>query len=278
MVVADNQWTLDWPDVVPVVGFMHGVADEKAHALGKRSARAMARRQALAGQRPNTLWVACAEWVGRRFGELYGNAADFVIRYPVDLERFGVVSAERRPELVLHDARTEHKGRDVIARLARRFPELAFEPLACAPEEMPERMAEAAAFVLISRYEGNSVVVNEALATDLPCFLTDVGLMRDDNRPEDVWVISAERAFRDIDHVAEEFGAFLESLPTRSYHPRAWVEENVSFEATLDLWRQVTKAWKPLQAATRAATPGPAALGTARPAGLLRSLVGKLRP
>ena len=44
---------------------------------------------------------------------------------------------------------------------------------------MPDRFRQGAAFLHLSRYEGNSIVCNEAMAMDLPCLFTRVGLMRD---------------------------------------------------------------------------------------------------
>jgi len=57
-------------------------------------------------------------------------------------------------------------------------------------------MRKARAFIHLSSYEGNSIVCNEAMAMNLPCMFTDVGLMRDSGRPQDVRVSPPNVLFR----------------------------------------------------------------------------------
>jgi len=261
MVIADNQWALHWPEPIPVVVFQHGVALDKAALTGSKGMERVARQQARVAARSSTVRVACAEWISRRFEELHGAPAQVVIRHPVDLGRFDGEPRGRVDNLLLHDARSEHKGRDVVARLASRFPDWRLEPLNCAPAEVPARMASARGFVHISRYEGNSIVVNEALAMNLPCFVTDVGLMRDRDRPEDVHLLSAERAFRDDDYVAGEFERFVASLGVRSWNPRRWASEHAGREAVQRQWERVVELWRPLQQAALESDPAAGDLG-----------------
>jgi glycosyltransferase involved in cell wall biosynthesis len=261
MVIADNQWSLHWPDRIPVVAFQHGVAADKATLIGSKGMARVARQQAKVAKRPNTIRVACADWISRRFDELHGSPAQVVIRHPVDTTRFDGQPRNRVDNLILHDARSEHKGRDVVAQLALRFPSWKLEPLDCHPTDVPSRMASARGFLHISRYEGNSIVVNEALAMNLPCFVTDVGLMRDLERPEDVHMISAERAFGDADYTAREFQRFLDSLQTRCWNPRSWVVRNSGREAVRQRWEQVVELWQPLQDAAFAQYPDAGDLG-----------------
>jgi hypothetical protein len=249
MVVCDNQWVVDWPDDLPVVGFQHGVAAVKAKATGNRSDRKLAKDQARAAKRRNTIWVACAQWIAKTFGELHGNASHFVIHHQVDLDRFDGRRSDVDPRLLLHDARGKHKGEALVAQLAERFKGWKLEPLACAPTEVPDRMRRARAFVHLSRYEGNSIVCNEAMAMDLPLFATRVGLMQDDDRPQDVWLVDPERAFSDRRYLDAELAAFLQSLEleTRRYHPRAWVFEHASLDVAREQWNQVRLTWEALR-------------------------------
>ena len=244
MVICDNQWVVDWPEDIPVVGFQHGVAAVKAKATGNRSDKQLAKAQARAARRRNTIWVACAQWIARTFGELHGNAAQFVLYHQVDLDRFDGRRDDVDARLVLHDARGKHKGEALVAGLVDRFKGWRIEPLACAPHEVPDRMRRARAFVHLSRYEGNSIVCNEAMAMDLPLFATQVGLMQDEDRPRDVWLADPARAFSDRRYLDAELAAFLQSLETRAYHPRAWVLEHASIDAARQRWNAVRLAWE----------------------------------
>lgn len=247
MPICDNQWVVDWPDDYPVVGFQHGVGAVKAKATGNRSDRKLAKMQARAAKRSKTIWVACAQWIARTFGDLHGNAAQFVIHHQVDLDRFDGRRTDVDARLVLHDARGKHKGEAVMAGLVERFKGWKLEPLACAPEEVPDRMRRARAFVHLSRYEGNSIVCNEAMAMNLPLFATRVGLMQDDNRPRDVYLVDPTRAFEERKYLDAELAAFLQSLDTRTYDPRTWVLEHAHLDVARNRWNQVALAWQSLR-------------------------------
>ncbi len=243
-VVCDNHWVLDWPEDIPVIGFQHGVASVKRRATGNWSDFQLARRQKKAARRRNTLWVACAQWIARTFEEHYGNGARHVIYHIVDLERFSGRLDNAGSRLVLHDARSSLKGSRQIAQLQRAFPEWRFEPLACQPHEVPERMSKAAAFVHLSKYEGNSIVCNEAMAQNLPCLFTRVGLMQDASGPSQVATIDPETAFRNASALRQAVAEFLGSLASRTYSPRQWVLENASLEKNLAAWARVMDDFK----------------------------------
>jgi hypothetical protein len=238
-VICDNQHVLDWPADMPVIGFQHGVAAVKLRAAPNLGRWRLARRQARAARRPNTVWVANSHWVGETFGRLHGNAAAHVIHYPVDVDRFDARLDNEGSNLVLHDAREKHKGSRLIPRLAAAFPEWRFEPLDCDPEAVADRMRKARMFVHLSRYEGNSVVCNEAMAMNLPCFFTDVGLFRDEDRPTEVQLIGADTAYRDPDGLRRAFAAFAETLERRSYRPRDWILTHSTPEIARDKWAKV---------------------------------------
>ena len=237
-IICDNQYVLDWPAGAPVIGFQHGVAAVKFQATRSLSHWRLARAQRRAAARPNTLWVACAEWVGRAFGRLYGNAARRVIRYPVDTERFDGRRDLAGARLLLHDARTRHKGKQLIPRLQRAFPAWRFEALDCPPERVPERMRGAAAFLHLSRYEGNSLVCGEAMSMDLPCLFTRVGLLLDSDAPTEVRVIAPELLDAEPE-LHREVAAFLDTLGSRHYHPREWVLEHATLALAEAGWRRV---------------------------------------
>ncbi len=238
-VICDNHWVLDLPKGLPAIAFQHGVADVKRHATGRWADWRVAMRQGKAAKRANTLWVACAEWISSGFASRYGNRANHVIYHQVDLQRFDGRRDAVDPKLVLHDARTEGKGSTQVKYLAEHLTEWRFEPLACKPHEVPARMSKAAAFVHLSRYEGNSIVCNEAMAQDLPCLFTRVGLMQDANGPTEVAVVDPAVAFGDPAGLLAEAQRFLSSLATREYHPRRWVQQNASRERNVEAWRAV---------------------------------------
>ncbi len=238
-IICDNHFVLDWPAEHPVIGFQHGVAAVKYRATGSLGHWSLARKQRRAASRPNTLWVACAEWVGRSFARLHGNGASHLIYYPVDTARFDGRLENAGSRLVLHDARTRNKGKRLLPRLQRAFPEWRFEPLGCAPEAVPDRMRVAAAFVHLSRYEGNSLVCNEAMGMDLPCLFTRVGLLQDSLAPSDVWAVDPELLAGDPSRLLTETAGFLRSLATRTYHPRPWVLAHATLEIAEARWREV---------------------------------------
>ena len=250
-IVCDNQTVLDWPPEVPVIGFQHGVAAVKATHTRSFTDRRLARRQAKAATRPNTLWVACAQWIARTFEQRHGNGARHVVYHQVDLDRFDGQRRDVDPRLVLHDARTEPKGKALVEDLAAAFPQWRLEPLACTPQEVPDRMRRARAFLHLSRYEGNSIVCNEAMAMDLPCLFTRVGLMQDEDGPTEVEVIDADRAFGDRAWLRERFGAFLGGLDEREVHPRQWVLEHAHLDVARRSWQRVIEDWQRLPGAGR---------------------------
>jgi glycosyltransferase involved in cell wall biosynthesis len=242
-VICDNQRARDWPKDIPVIGFQHGFALEKAWVTKSPGHLVMATGQWLASRRPNTLWVACAEWIAKAFSRSFGTSTEEIIYHPIDVERFDGRLDNDGSRLILHDARTRHKGKYLLPRLRDAYPDWTFEPLACKPEEVPDRMRKARAFVHLSAYEGNSIVCNEAMAMNLPCMFTDVGLMRDSGRPQDVHVISAKRTFSDSRYLHDELGAFLRSLDTRSYAPRRWTLANATAEVALERWARAVDAF-----------------------------------
>jgi hypothetical protein len=241
-VICDNQWVLDWPPDVPVIGFQHGVVLKKLVALGQRELVGLALRQARAARRPNTLWLACARWISEAFGRLHGNRAAHVIYHAVDLERFDGRLDNENSRLVLHDGRTPHKGSLVYPRLATAFPDYRFEPLDCPPERVPDRLRAACAFFHLSSYEGNSIVCNEAMAMNLPCLFTSVGLALD-GEALDVMSLPRELVygpwarFRKAGLEAA-VRRFLASLGERRYEPRRWVESHASLATTRTRWAE----------------------------------------
>ncbi len=247
-IVCDNQTVTDWPDHVPVIGFQHGVAAvKKGHTRSFTDGR-LARGQAKASRRPNTVWVACARWIADTFQRLHGNGASHVVYHQVDLDRFDGERRDIDPKLVLHDARSEHKGKALVEYLQSRFPEWKLEPLACTPEQVPDRMRGARAFLHLSRYEGNSIVCNEAMAMDLPCLFTRVGLMQDEDGPPDVEVIDMDQAFTDREWLGDRFADFVASLDQVERNPRRWVLEHAHIDVARASWQRVIDDWRRLGA------------------------------
>jgi hypothetical protein len=236
-VICDNQTVLDWPTDVPLIGFRHGVAWRKARITRSVHDLGLAVRQLRAARRPNVAWVSCARWIEQAFTRFASCPAAGVIYHPVDLERFDGVLDNSGSRLVLHDARSEHKGQSLVQRLARDLPDYRFEALACPSQQVPERMRSAAAFLHLSRYEGNSIVCNEAMAMNLPCLFTRVGLLLDAEQRLDVQLIEPRLAFADYPALLATTREFLASLTTRAYRPRTWVTEHASLPATRAGWQ-----------------------------------------
>ena len=238
-VICDNQRVVDWPVDLPVIGFQHGVGAVKFSVTRSFNHWRLQRVQRRAATRPRTLWVACARWIADTFDRLYGNGAGHVIYHPVDTDRFDGRLDNGGSRLILHDARFRHKGRDLIPDLAACFPDWRFEPLNCLPEEVPERMRGARVFLHLSSYEGNSIVCNEAMAMNLPCFFTRVGLMLDEDRPRDVCVIDPGVALHNETRLRDEFARFLESLDTVDRRPRDWILSRATIVQARRAWQDV---------------------------------------
>ncbi|MEM7633885.1 MAG: glycosyltransferase [Pseudomonadota bacterium] len=245
-VICDNQLVVDWPDGYPVIGFQHGVAAEKKFVTWARSDWSLARRQARAARRKSTIWVACARWISDEFARRHGNQAQHIVYHTVDTSAFDGRLANRGSKLVLHDGRTRHKGRDLYPILQAALPDWTFEPLACPSEQVPERMRTACAFMHLSRYEGNSIVCNEAMAMGLPCLFTRVGLMRD-AEPLDVSTIEVRQAYGTRARLIECARSFLDDLDQVSYKPRDWIVQHASQSAFIEGWRGVVGDWQRLK-------------------------------
>ncbi len=245
-VICDNQSVRDWPKDFPLIGFRHGVAAQKALITRSSTDLKLAIGQALAARRRRVVWVACAGWIRDASERWYRSETQHVVYHPIDLEKFDGRLDNQGSRVLLHDARSEHKGKRLLAQLQRRFPEWTFEALNCQPQEVAERMRIAAGFIHLSRYEGNSIVANEAMAMNLPCLFTDVGLMRDPDADLDVYRLDARRAFSDPAYLESETRRFLRSLVERQYQPRRWTERHATFEAARESWRQVLDDWREL--------------------------------
>ena len=118
-VIFDNQMALDFPADIPVLGFRLGVAWRKVRVTRSWHDLKLAARQLRAARRPNVTWVSCARWIDRAFALAAGGTGAAVIYHPVDLERFDGRLENEGSRLVLHDARSEHKGQYLLERLAR---------------------------------------------------------------------------------------------------------------------------------------------------------------
>lgn len=242
-VICDNQMVLHWPRDMTVIGFQHGVVARKLLVTRSLVDLRLAIAQRRARSRPNVLWVACARWIADAFDRVTRCPSRRVIYHPVDLERFDGKLDNAGSKLVLHDARSPHKGQRLLELLSRRLPEYRFESLACAPDQVPDRMRGALAFLHLSRYEGNSIVCNEAMAMNLPCLFTRVGLMLDPGQGFDVTVIEPERAFGDPQGLVADVRAFLQRAERQPHQPRAWVTRHASLEATRAGWLEVMTAF-----------------------------------
>lgn len=242
-VVCDNHLVMDWPDDYPVIGFQHGVAAEKKFITRSWTDWSLARMQARAARRKSTIWVACARWISDEFSRRHGNQARHIIYHTVDTNLFDGKLGNRGSKLVLHDGRSRHKGRDLYPALQAALPDWTFEPLSCSPAQVPERMRKACAFLHLSRYEGNSIVCNEAMAMGLPCLFTRVGLMRD-GEPLDVRIIELRQAYGTQRGLIECVRTFLDGLNEITYQPRDWMVQHTSQQAFIASWRNVIADWQ----------------------------------
>jgi hypothetical protein len=242
LVICDNDTVLDWPRDLPLMAFQHGVAWQKVRVTRTLTDAAMALRQWFAAGRSRTVWIACAHWIADAFAAARRDAPQHVVYHHVDTERFDGRLNNAGSRLVLHDARSPHKGAALIPFLATVLPQWRFEALACRPEEVAARLRKAAAFVHLSRYEGNSIVCLEAMAMNLPCIFTDVGLARDvapGHVRLDVGLVDAKRAFRDPEYAALEVGRLLAAMRMHPPAPREFVRTNATPENARAGWRRV---------------------------------------
>jgi hypothetical protein len=243
-IVCDNDTALDWPPDVPLVAFQHGVAWQKVRVTRAWTDARLAVRQLRAARRPRTVWVACARWIAHAFAPLHRQAPQHVIPHFVDAARFDGALENAGSRLVLHDARTRAKGSRLVARLREALPRWRFEALACPPDTVADRMRKAAAFVHLSRYEGNSIVCTEAMAMGLPCIFTDVGWSRDaalGGAPLPVALLETRRAFGDPTYLIERVAAHLDRARVQPWSARAFVLEHAGVEAARAGWRRAMR-------------------------------------
>ena len=237
-VICDNQMVSDIPKNIPVIGFQHGVGAVKYSVTGLSGHRKLRRAQEKASKRPNTIWVSCADWIAAKFEQLYGNKTSNVIYHHINTDLFNGSLNNKNSKLILHDARTAHKGSEILPIIKEEFQEWEFESLNCYPEEVPNRMRGARAFIHLSKYEGNSIVCNEAMAMNLPCMFTSVGLLQDSNRPKEIYLIDTDKAYTDHEILIEETRLFLNSLDEKKYNPRKWVLNNATPIISYKKWIQ----------------------------------------
>jgi glycosyltransferase involved in cell wall biosynthesis len=242
-VICDNHMVLHWPRDMTVIGFQHGVVARKLPIVRSWYDLKLTIGQYRARKRPNVIWVACARWIAAEFNKVTLCPSQRIIYHPVDLNRFDGKLQNAGSKLVLHDGRSAHKGQHLFELLSRRLPQYRFETLGCPPEQVPDRMRSALAFLHLSRYEGNSIVCNEAMAMNLPCLFTRVGLMLDEGQDFDVSTIEPELAFNDPEALVTTVARFLEQAERQPRNPRAWVAEHASAEATRAGWLEVMAAF-----------------------------------
>jgi len=106
-------------------------------------------------------------------------------------------------------------------------------------EPVPDHMRRARAFLHLSRYEGNSLVCCEAMAMNLPCLFTRVGLMLDGEKQFDVSVVSRRDVFGSRRRLISSVRNFLSTLGRRRYAPRSWIEKHASYDANRAAWKAV---------------------------------------
>jgi len=237
-VVCDNHHCLTIPAHYPVIAFQHGIAKVKHSVTKKSFDRHLAILQQKAASRRNTIWVSCAKWISDAFEVLHGNKAYDVIYHPIDIERFTPNPKRTEGNLILHDARTKHKGAREVQFLSRQFPQYRFEALNCIPADVPERFQQATAFLHLSKYEGNSIVCNEAMAMNLPCFFNEVGLFQDDFL-FDVYLRRDHAKLFWKSSLKKDFRNFSQTLFQRNYNPRRWILENATYEIARGKWKRV---------------------------------------
>jgi hypothetical protein len=242
-VICDNHMVMDWPSDMTVIGFQHGVAWRKVFSTRSRFDLELAARQVHATRRRNVIWVAAARWVADSFNVLTRRPSRTVIYNPTDVHRFDGKLTNAGSRLILHDARTAHKGKDLIEHIAREIKDFSFEPLSCTSDEMPNRMRRAFAFLHLSRYEGNSIVCNEAMAMNLPCLFTRVGLMLDRDQHPDVSVVDVRTAFAKPRELVAAVRSFVAEAQRRPFRPRDWIVENASIEVARAGWAKVMSAF-----------------------------------
>ena len=240
-IICDNQWVCCVPEDIPAIGFQHGVAAVKYRSTRSLSDLRLSLRQKRAAKRERTLWVACAQWISDEFARRHKNPAAKIIYHQVDLDLFDGRLDNRGSRLILHDARSAHKGRRPITWLKAAFPNWRFELIDCAPERVPDRMRRAAAFVHLSLYEGNSIVCNEAMAHNLPCLFTRVGLMKDATGPTDVTLVDPVASFSNRTYLIDAARPFFSGLQFAASNPRDWVFRHASLQANISAWRKAIR-------------------------------------
>lgn len=182
LVIVDNHDALAMPDRIAVVAVQHGNAGEHlARVPGWKAGVAMVPKQAAAGKRKHTYWVACSEWAAWCGKKWMGVAADYIVPGMVDTQAFAPSARQQHrtagTPVVLHHCADPNKGSEHVEAIeAACHGAFAFRRLKCAPADVAKAMQAADIWLCLSAAEGLPTVLQEAAATGLCCVSTAVGV------------------------------------------------------------------------------------------------------
>lgn len=145
--------------------------------------------------------------------------------------------APNKKPVVLHAAQGEGKGLDKMEKIQELLPQFELRYLDAKIGEEPIRFAGGDMYLHASLSDGNSYAVLEAMSTDLPCVVTNVGLFEGDFDEDDVGRILPYTA------TAEDYAdAIIDLWENREdIHPRKWVMKNARYRHFATQWREFLK-------------------------------------
>ena len=84
------------------------------------------------------------------------------------------------------------------------------------------------------------------MAMNLPCMVTNVGLMKDENRPKEVYLLDLNKTYKSYFGIKiinkmeliNQTGLFIKSLNNNHYNPRKWVLENAVASISNKKWEK----------------------------------------
>jgi hypothetical protein len=232
IVITDNHYSLNVPQVVRTIGVHHGCAkthfDRDPAWRNPDTSRIVLEQTRMFSFR-NRFWVSPSEWVRGEFMRHVGLPKPYAALIPHWVKRFGPV--ERRSgskPVVIGDWRDSNKGAGLIAQLREACPDIEFRPLSFRQDQKEKFYLDADLYLCLSTSEGAAYAVADAEACGLPIVTTDVGWVHEFS---DATVIPWENREK-ADFVASWIRTKLKEGRVKPSFFEAW---------TFDRWAE---AWK----------------------------------
>ncbi len=179
VVITDNHWSMNVPQVVRTIGVHHGCAAahfERDPGWQNPTTRKMVADQVGMFSYRNRYWVAPSVWARDEFTKRNSFPAGYSAVIPHWAKRFGPApKRSRQRPVVIGDWRDTNKGSDVFPILQKRLPQFEFRQLNFKPAAREPFYLDADLYLCLSVSDGAPYSVADAEACELPIVTTNVG-------------------------------------------------------------------------------------------------------